>query len=96
MRILSRGDVLGARDLTATTPGQPFGSGIQPMSGGGQLSPGGDVASTSHGAPLTGTNPSATWNCVECGRICEDAEELERHLWDKHQIRPRRRHRDYQ
>jgi hypothetical protein len=92
---LSQKDIIASRDIVATDPGAPFGGGTQSMGGspGGYTS--GNEASPMHqGPPPAATNPASTWNCPKCNRMCDDAEELEKHMWDKHQIKTRRKHRE--
>lgn len=94
-KVLSKKDFLSMKDIVATNPSDPFGGGVAPM-GGGTGGPASGTATTSphQGPPPAGSNPSTTWNCPRCNRMCDDCEELEKHLWRDHGVSTRRKHRE--
>ena len=96
IKILSKRDILSTKDIIATNPSQPFGGSTVSMGGGSAGAYTSNQPSPVHqGPPPVATNPASTWNCPHCSRMCDDAEDLEKHLWKDHGIRTRKRHREY-
>lgn len=88
MSILSNNDLV----KVATDPGAPYGGGTQSMGGGNQQGSGSpQEANSAHvGPPPAAAGASHIRRCNDCGKVCDDGNDLEEHMRKEHHVRANR------